>query len=318
MSTVRPARAPSIGHHTTRQWFASATVRTVAPPTLPDDYDWTTPAEMWPLLGHPRVAALPAESRRLLSVQSLYKYLHDICLTETDVVNRVAQAIAYNRSAIPFPAETCAEAFSIIVDEAFHSYVARLLSLEVQRVTGLAPVVMPAENPLVRAYEQTRVAAGTRWGRAVELLTCCLSESTFTKEILAASRLDHHDPTLHQVLVDHLHDEGRHYTYFRSVLKHYWQTIAEDERLAVAPFIPQILHLYFDRSIDREFDRALLREVGVGEPTAAAIIAEIYGSARANPDAPRLKNSLQFLELAGVLSHPAVRQSLADHALLPA
>lgn len=318
MSTAGSTSAPAIGHHTTRQWFASATVRNVAPPRLPDDYDWTIPAEMRPLLGHPRVAALPTEARRFLSVQTLHKYLHDICLTETDVVNRVAQAIAYNQSAIPFPAETCAQAFSIIVDEAFHSYVARLMSLEVERVTGISPVPLPVDNPLVRAYEQTRVAAGTRWSRAVELLTCCLSESTFTKEILAATRLDHHDPTLHRVLVDHLHDEGRHFTYFRSVLKHYWATISEDERLAVSTFIPQILGIYFDRTIDREFDRALLLETGSSEPEVTAILTEIYGTARANPDEPRLKNSLEFLGLAGVLAHPAVRQSLADHGLLPA
>lgn len=299
-------------------WFASATVRTtnLDAVNIGAAFEWQFPVEMKPLLGHPELQGLPLSARKFIHVQAYHKYLHDVCLTETDVVNRVATAIAYGRSAAVLPADMAAEAFSVLVDEAFHSYAARLFSMHVTRATGIEPLPMPVRNALVNAYEDVPVGGGEDMVAMSQLLCCCLSESTFTKEILAASRLEGYDEGFHSLMAAHLADEGRHYSYFRRVLACYWTNIDDHRRDQVAALLPNILTTYFDDSDDDLFDSAVLIAAGVAADTAAAWLNDVACQRPAISDRPRVRNSIEFLRLAGVLSYPAVQQSLNESGLL--
>lgn len=281
-----------------------------------EPFNWHFPSEMKPLLAHPELLAQPESVQKFVHVQSFHKYLHDVCLTETDVVNRVSTDIAYGRSATALPPDLAAAAFSIIVDEAFHSYVARVFSMHITQSTGIAPIEMPARNALVCAYDDVAHRRDAKMLAMSQLLCCCLSESTFTKEILAASRLEGYDPAFHSVMVDHLADEGRHYSYFRQVLTLYWERLDEEGRLQAASLLPEILATYFDDSLDEAFDRQALIRAGIDAATADRWIDELRGQVPALPDRPRVRNSIGFLKLCGLLQHPAVHQHLRDAGLL--
>jgi hypothetical protein len=216
------------------------------------------------------------------------------------------------------PPDIAAEAFSVVVDEAFHSYVARHFSLHVTKATGIEPIQMPAQNPLVCAYDEVARGMGPEVVAMSQLLCCCLSESTFTKEILAASRLEGYDPAFHEVMVDHLADEGRHYSYFRKVLTLYWDLLAEKERRQAASLLPAILRAYFDETIDHEFDRRVLLAAGIDAGVADRWLEEVRSQGDVLAERPRVRNSIDFLRLCGVLQHPAVQQQLQDAGLLVA
>jgi len=246
-------------------WFGKASVRGGELLRLSDDqpFDWRFPVEMKPLLGHPKVLTLPEEKYRFLCVQSFYKYLHDVCLTETDVVNRVSTAIAYGATVCQFPKESAAEAFSVLIDEAYHSYAARLFALEIERVTGIAPVALPSVNQLVLGMADATACATAEFSKIAEFLSCCISESTFTKEILRASRLESYDVRFRNLMLEHLNDEGRHYAYFRKLMTYYWRQASERERAVAAAILPALLSRYFDDGVDAEFDRGLLSRIGM-------------------------------------------------------
>lgn len=297
-------------------WFEKATVRNMACIRLQDDFNWRFPTEMKPLLAHPLVQRLPEETYRFLNIQSFYKYLHDVCLTETDVVNRVSLSIAYNASAVLFPPEISAEAFAVIIDEGFHSYVARLFSMEIERVTSVKPLRLPSENQLVRAFHAAKDDAGEEESLIADLLCCCISESTFTKEILEASKLSGYDETFHLVMSEHLRDEGRHYSYFRHVLTYFWEKGTEEQQQIAADLLPSILLTYFGNEIDASFDEYLLRSAGLAENVVTEVIEDVYGKPLTYAEFPRLRNSLEFLRLAGVLSHTRVESNLKQKGLL--
>lgn len=300
----------------TRTWFKKATVRNMDCIKLWDDFDWRFPIEMKPLLAHPLVKRLPQSTYRFLCIQSFYKYLHDVCLTETDVVNRVSLSIAYNASALPFPPEMAAEAFAVIIDEGFHSYVARLFSLEIERVTSVKPLRLPKENQLVRAAQLAKTGTNEQESVIADLLCCCISESTFTKEILEASKLPGYDKTFHLVMSEHLRDEGRHYSYFRDVLKYFWENSTETQKHIAATLLPGILLTYFGNEIDADFDEYLLHTCGMEASVANEVIKEIHGPSPINAEFPRLKNSIEFLQLAGVLADARVASNLREKGLL--
>jgi len=299
-------------------WFRHASVRTMthAWRDRGRDFDWRFPVEMKPLLGHAAIAGLPLPVRKFINVQAFHKYLHDVCLTETDVVNPVAAAIAYGRSAAVLPGAMAAEAFSVMVDEAFHSYVARLFSLHIAEVTGIESVRMPPRNALLCAYEDVGRGLPPRIVAMAELLCCCLSESNFTKEILVASRLEGYDPAFREIMVDHLADEGRHYGYFRRVLTRYWYGLSEQDRCEFAGLLPAILKTQFSDALDTEFDRRVLLIAGLEEPVVEKCLSDVDSSQLPVCDRPRVRNSLEFLRLCGVLEHDRVRQRLEDEGLL--
>ena len=315
--SATPVPVASSEMHST--WFRQASVRTMTHAWRDGgaEFDWRFPVEMKPLLAHAALEDLPLPVRKFINVQAFHKYLHDVCLTETDVVNRASTAIAYGRSAAVLPDAMAAEAFSVIVDEAFHSFVARLFSLHVTEVTGIGPVQMPQRNALVSAYEDVAQGLSPRLVAMAELLCCCLSESTFTKEILVASRLEGYDPTFRSILADHLADEGRHYGYFRRVLAHYWSGLSEEHRHEVAGLLPAILKTYFADVLDNEFDRQVLLAAGIAESVTETCLSDVRNSQEPMRERPRVRNSIEFLRLCGVLEHDGVRQRLAEENLLP-
>ncbi len=302
-----------------RAWFSKATVRRPCASVLDEGaaFDWRFPVEMKPLLAHPVVVALTQETRRFIHVQAFHKYLHDVCLTETEVVNRVAADIAYGRSVRAFEDRVAAEALAILVDEAFHSYMARLFSLKISRATGIEPLPLPGRNALVNAFENVAHGLDAAAANLSRFLCCCLSESTFTKEILAASRLDSCDPGFRELMEQHLADEGRHYSYFRGALAWVWDRLDEAERDTAARLLPAILTTYFDDADDEAHDRAVLAAAGMAPSAIEQVLDDTEGRRPAHIHRPRVRNSLEFLRLANVLQHPSVRWQLAANGLLP-
>ena len=116
-------------------------------------------------------------------------------------------------------------------------------------------------------------------------------------------------------MVEHLSDEGRHYSYFREVLTHYWAGLAEDDRRQAAALLPPILHRYFDDTQDAEFDRQILVLAGLASDIADGWLDEVRAKAAESTNRPRLHNSLEFLRLCGVLEHEAVQERLRTDGL---
>lgn len=304
--------------HIDLAWFTKATVHQPCTGIFDEDtaFDWRFPVEMKPLLGHPAMLAQPQSTQRFIHAQAFHKYLHDVCLTETDVVNRVAVDIAYGRSIRVFEAETATEALAILVDEAFHSYMARLFSNKVSLATGIAPIPMPARNALINAYEDIAHDLDDSSAALSRFLCCCLSESTFTKEILVASRLDGYDPGFRRLMEYHLADEGRHYGYFRRALAWVWPRLDESEREMAATLLPAIIATYFDDFDDRTHDRAVLLAAGIDSSMADKMLNDIARQRPALSEAPRLQNSLEFLRLTKVSEHALVRKELIANGLM--
>jgi P-aminobenzoate N-oxygenase AurF len=261
-------------------WFARASVRSMEMLRMDDGVkdDWRFPSELQPLLAHPAVQALPRGIRYHLSVQYTYKYLNDVCLTETDVVNRTALAMAYGSSACEFDAQVRAGAFAIVVDEAFHSYAARLFALELERVTGIAPMKMPSTNALMVALESTKKDFAHRLHREIELLAACISESTFTAEIVETLQLKDCHPAFQRLLKNHLSDEGRHCGYFKLALARFAELASSEQRMHAGPIAAQLLRRLFDDRRERAFHEQLLLSVGLGAADVKKILRQTGAS----------------------------------------
>jgi hypothetical protein len=88
------------------------------------------PESRQPLCIHPLVVAKGIDAKRYILTQSLFKFMHDVAILETEVVNSGAILVANNKLDVNFPESMRHDALSVIIDEAYHAYVAKDLGAD--------------------------------------------------------------------------------------------------------------------------------------------------------------------------------------------
>lgn len=298
-------------------WHERALVRTADRIKFPCDYtfDTTFPVAMKPLLGHPLVAGLDRDKFRFLCVQYFYKYMQEICITETEVVNPVALAIANNASIREFSVESQTAAYSVMVDEAYHSFAACLFAASIAQSTGIPKTKTAAASRWQLALRAARNAVPKQLWPLAEFLACCVSESTFTSEILMASKIDDCDPKFRTLMRDHLSDEGRHCSFFKELLTLFWIGATGDEIAGSALIFPVLYTTLFNEEIDQKFDKYLLTCVGLRRGEIARIFADIGAQQAALGKEDRVVQSMTFLKGTGILGNAVVQRSFHEHGI---
>ena len=181
-------------------WYQNASIRKKAHIVLSDNNRPFFPEALLPFCNHELI-----QNKAYLLLQVCYKYLQEVCITETDVVHTTCLKIAYGDVSVQLDDATRANAFSIMADEAFHSYVARTFMLQVENYTGVPPLIVPKENEITKAIQAIKQQTPTDMHPDFELVATCISENVFTDEIIEISRFKDVNESFHQVMVEHAH-----------------------------------------------------------------------------------------------------------------
>jgi len=270
------------------------------------------PEELQPVCNHPLVLALSTAAKDQLLLQFCYKFLQEVCITENDVVNPTSLNIANGLSPVVLDETVKVDAFSIIADEAFHSYVARDFLLQVQQFTGILPMVVPNENEATKAMENVKKRLPREYHLGFELIATCISENIFTDEIINVSRLNQVNESFHQVMVDHAKDEGRHANYFVKVMSAYWSQINDSTKNFFAKIIPEFIDFCLDGKHDREYALKLLNNIGMSDKNIEICLNENINQTLKDSTAVRLKNILKFFKRSGVISFEPLTNALDE------
>ena len=294
-----------------RSWFQKASVRDSSVIIFNAESELPFfPVEMLPMCHHPLIKDGAPAAKDYLLLQSCYKYLQEICITETDVVNPASLKIAYEEAPVKLDKQLHADAFSIITDEAFHSYVARTFMLQIEEHTGVAPLKLPRGNEVTKAIARIKSEISADMQDDFELVATCISENVFTDEIIEVSRMKDVNESFHKVMVDHARDEGRHAGYFIRVMRAYWEQASDIKKQALSMIIPKFIDYCFDGTHEAEFLRYALSEYGFSESEIQVLIdANSDVMTQKNRDA-RLKNINKFLSLSGLLDHAPLVEAM--------
>ena len=192
------------------RWDRSATIRSRPRLIIEDDANAYYPPDRQPLTQHPVIASLPDETHEFVLLQSLYKYLNDIIIFETELVNRTAQAIARDTFAFSFPPALRLDALSVVIDEDYHAYVAMDYMQQVEAMTGIAPIALPEGIELSHAISASMEKLPADYRHGMELLGIAIAENTVTAEVAAFAARKDLKRSVKLLMSDHLSDEGRH------------------------------------------------------------------------------------------------------------
>lgn len=302
------------------RWDKKAMVRTTPLRMLPelqgDGHHY--PLFRQPLCVHPAVIARGEQVVERILLQSCYKYMEDIALTETEVVCRITTAIANGRSRYDFAREVRQVALTVVTDEAYHAYVARDFLDQLAQITGTAPIEHPRDTELSVALEATLRRLPPELHREFEFLAVAIAENTLTREIVDLRADPKLDQAFQIALSDHLGDEAQHAGFFQLFLGLFWHQLEPERRAIVGRALPEFLRGYLGVGIQQHFDAAVLRSVGFAEHEAAQIVEDCHDGYELGPCHPMLVNILRLLNAAGILADGPTRAAFVDARLLPA
>jgi hypothetical protein len=256
------------------------------------------PEELYPFLNHDLIVNRGPLLKKYLLTQLCYKYLQEICITETDIVNPACLSIAYNELCVSLPIEIQTDAFSVITDEAFHSYVARSFMMQMQQANNILPINLPRANEVTKASIIIKKSLDKKYHSHFELIATCISENIFTDEIIEVSKFEQVNPSFHKLMKDHARDEGRHASYFTDVLRQYWQGLDEDVKEIFMEVIPMFCQLCLNGEHEREFLSLLLEKSNYTSDEITTLLESNSSATTQISHAARMKNIKRFLSKA--------------------
>ncbi|WP_047299233.1 diiron oxygenase [Pseudomonas fluorescens] len=295
-------------------WESRATIRTRPRRVLENDERLIYPLSRQPLVLSETFLRECPQQRDFALVQTLYKFINDVVIFETEIVDKTARSIAKNRFAVAFPFACRYDAMTVVVDEDYHALVAMDFMQQTVAMTGIEPIRLPEQIELSRAIPAAVALAPEHLRSAVELICVAIAENTVTGDVAAFARDDTVKPSIKGLMADHLLDEGRHSSFWARMVRIYWHTASVADREAIAKILPVFIGHYLTNDIQKSFDLRLIDALQVSEETRLSLKEEMTGLAfPINRHHPLVGNIIKFFHNSSLLDTPCVQHALPDY-----
>ncbi|EXF91593.1 P-aminobenzoate N-oxygenase AurF [Pseudomonas fluorescens HK44] len=297
-------------------WENRATIRTRPRRMVENDDKLIYPLSRQPLVLSETFVRECPEQRDFALVQTLYKFINDVVIFETEIVDKTARSIAKNRFAVPFPFACRYDAMTVVVDEDYHALVAMDFMQQTVAMTGISPIELPREIELSRAIPAALALAPEHLRSAVELICVAIAESTVTNDVAAFAKDDTVKQSIKGLMADHLLDEGRHSGFWSRLVRIYWHSANEDDRQLIAKILPVFIAHYLTNDIQKSFDFRLIEHLHINDAAKAALKSEVAGLAfPINRHHPLVANIVRFFRSSSLLESPSVQDALSDYLI---
>ncbi|WP_454845014.1 diiron oxygenase [Pseudomonas farris] len=295
-------------------WESRATIRTRPRRVLENDDKLIYPLSRQPLVLSETFLRECPEQRDFALVQTLYKFINDVVIFETEIVDKTARSIAKNRFSVAFPFACRYDAMTVVVDEDYHALVAMDFMQQTVAMTGIAPIGLPDEIELSRAIPAAVNLAPEHLRSAVELICVAIAENTVTGDVAAFAKDDTVKQSIKGLMADHLLDEGRHSGFWARLVRIYWHTASEDDRQYIAHILPVFIGHYLTNDIQKSFDFRLIDALQISDVARRALKSEVSGLAfPINRHHPLVANIVRFFRSSSLLDSPCVQSALSDY-----
>lgn len=298
-------------------WEGRATIRTRPRRMVENDDKLIYPLSRQPLVLSDTFTRECAHLRDYALVQSLYKFINDVVIFETEIVDRTARSIAKDHFTIRFPFACRYDAMTVVVDEDYHALVAMDFMQQTIALTGIEPIPLPDEIELSRAIPAALALAPEHLRSAVELICVAIAENTVTNDVAAFAKDESVKQSVKGLMADHLLDEGRHSGFWARLVRIYWHTASQQDRESIARIMPVFIAQYLTNDIQSGFDFTLIDHLQVPDTIKHALREETRAvSFPVNRHHPLVANIVRFFKNSSMLDDPCVQRALADY--LPA
>lgn len=268
------------------------------------------PIERQPLCIHPLVQKRGEETVKYILIQTAYKFMKDIAFVETEIINNTAQKIYSNSFSFNFPFDLRMDILSVIIDEAYHAYVALDFLQQLEKKTGVKPIEKPNATELSISIEKFMPRLPKDLQEIFELIAICIGENTLTKELFSMAAEPSINKIFHQVMADHMVDEGRHSSIFSLILKELWHALEDNSKNLIGEILPDFLIEYLKSDLTVSYNQKILESLEFSKNDIDIILSETHVPTpirHLRSINPVMKNIIFIIERNGILDHELTR-----------
>jgi hypothetical protein len=306
-------------------WENKATIRTI-PRRLLNKMDiekgkYYFPISRKMICVQEKVKSLSKEQFDKILILSAYKYMGDIASIEMNIVASTTNNLIYNRYDIPLelPFSCKQDLLTIIIDEAYHAYVANDFIVQVEEITGVKQIVPFYHSTLEYAVDATKQRLDSRYHDIFSVMAVCIGENSLTKDLVNISREETVNNAFHQVNSDHMRDEGRHCGIFAYVLERLWASLSSQQKSAIAEVLPYFLKEYLNPRFEIDYDKKILQEVGFQSDDIEMIIKDAYQLSMNEETIdknPVMQHVLTVFRVTGIVDDAAVKKAFSENNIV--
>ncbi len=274
------------------------------------------PSDKQPILLNEEVQALGESVKKDILLQSFFKYLNDIVHLEVKLINHACHLIIYEQLPISYPEETKLNAYTVLIDEYYHVYVAKNMMMQLDRQF---PNRKKFNYPLSDSYNavlQIKNKLPGKYHAIFEILAVCIFETTLVRELVEFFNSPNVHPSIKFYVNDHMNDESRHYGYFYDLLAYTWANLPQDYQERIGDHLASFVTLYLHINSDKQFNLELLNSLFENEDKSVKLVNQLYQGFEITPELPIVKNVIQVLQKTGILDHDSVKKSFNNLALI--
>lgn len=278
------------------------------------------PLARQPLCAHPKIIKLGEDAKKYILTQSSYKFMMDVAVLETEVVNTGALLVANNKLDFEFPHNMRHDALSVIIDEAYHAYVAIDFIKQVEILTGIKQLPMPKKTAVINAIQYIQDKLDSAYQSLFFLIAVCIGEHVLTKDLIAIGKDKSICKTFSDVMADHVLDEGRHANIFADIMTFVWNNMSDDAKTTIGTMLPEFMRHYLKSDIQKEFDESILKGLDLSVEEINEIISGTYVvscSIKLDNNNPVIKNLLSMLDRCRVFDHGPTKQAFQQALTMP-
>ncbi|XVN43555.1 MAG: diiron oxygenase [Candidatus Rickettsia vulgarisii] len=213
------------------------------------------PISRQPIAIHPIIQKMGQSTISYILIQTVYKFMHDIAILETEMVNKGALIVANDHLNINFPAELRHDASSIIIDEAYHAYVAIDYINQVKQLTGVQPIEVLKKTSVINAVNFIKSKLDQALHDKFELIAVCIGEHVLTKDLISIGKDQNVGEFFQNIMADHVLDEGRHANIFAFILQYFWNWLPTQNKDILGPILLEFMREYLRLDIQQEYDK---------------------------------------------------------------
>jgi len=270
------------------------------------------PENKQPLLLNSDIINLGQEVKETVLLQSFYKYLDDIVNLEIKLINSVCNKLIYSDLIVNYNDEVKLNAYTIIIDEYYHVYIARDMLLQLDRYFPKLQKFTYQESDACKAVALIKNQLGRNYHDIFEIIAVCIFETTLVRELVEYFNSKTIHPSVKCYINDHMNDEARHYTFFYDLLCYTWKNLPEDYKENIGKYLASFIKLYLNINSDKAFNLNLLNSILQDKERSTDIIENLYKGFDITPEIPIVKNVLSVLKKSELLENTWVKSSFQN------
>ncbi len=261
------------------------------------------------LLLLPEIASLGEQVREAILVQTFYKYLNDIIHLEMKWIHTVCHNIIHKNMAVAYSEQTKLNAYTVIIDEYYHNYMAHDMTLQLRHQFPELPELYFAQSDSYSAIVTIKNRLEEKYHDIFEIIAVCIFETTLVRELIEYFDCENIHPSIKYYINDHMNDEARHYVFFYDVLCQTWENLPEDFKKNIGIHLADFVKLHLNIHSEKDYNQQLLSHILSDSEKAKAMVNELYRGFVISPEIPIVKNVLNVLKKSGILDNEHVKIS---------